>query len=151
RLAQPTNVVSPGAEAIALQATNNLNRLIIDDDINLQNPDPIVFGRGGNPLSAANTLRGGDTVTGAVGVLTFGWGGNAASPNSYRLRVVGDLSDSGLIEGGVVPDFAATNPRPDAVPEVGGSVSVASFNILNYFLSRDIAGHPRGPDVIVHA
>ena len=31
-----------------------------------QNPDPIVFGRGGQPLSATNTLRGGDTVTGVT-------------------------------------------------------------------------------------
>ena len=49
-----------------------------------QNPDPIVFGRGGDPLSATNTLRGGDTVTGVVGVMTYTWGGNAASPNAYR-------------------------------------------------------------------
>ena len=57
RLQQPTNVFAPGDGANALQARNNLNRLIIDDDLQSQNPDPIVFARGGQPLSASNTLR----------------------------------------------------------------------------------------------
>ena len=61
----------PGAPAIALQAANDLNRLIVDDALQNQNPDPIVFGRGGDPLTASNTLRGGDTATGMVGVLTL--------------------------------------------------------------------------------
>jgi predicted extracellular nuclease len=43
RLQQPTNVVAPGPDAAALQAQNNLNRLIVDDASQGQNPDPIVF------------------------------------------------------------------------------------------------------------
>ena len=62
RLKQPTNVALPGAPALALQAANNLNRIILDDGTNAQNPDPILFGRNGFPLSAGNTLRGGDTA-----------------------------------------------------------------------------------------
>ena len=127
RLVQPTSVVAPGAPAIAMQASNNLNRLIVDDPTNLQNPDPILFGRGGNPLSAANTLRGGDTATGMVGVMTYTFGGSAsASPNAYRLRPVGAL-------GGGVPSFAATNPRPSGSPAVGGSLKVVGMNLLNFF------------------
>jgi uncharacterized protein len=145
RLAQPTNVVAPGRPAAALQAENNLNRLKIDDHLNNQNPDPILFGRGGDPLSAANTLRGGDTVTDATGVMTYGWAGNAASPNSYRLRVVGDLSDTGLVSGGVVPVFEAVNQRPTAAPDVGGTIEVASFNVLNYFLTFNQSGNLCGP------
>ena len=64
RLQQPTNVVAPGCPGPALQAPNNLNQILIDDATQAQNPDPIVFGRGGQPLSASNTLRGGDTITG---------------------------------------------------------------------------------------
>ena len=71
RLFQPTHLVPPGAEAAALQAENNLNRIILDDDLNNQNPDPILFARGGEPLSASNTLRGGDTITGLTGVMTY--------------------------------------------------------------------------------
>lgn len=126
RLAQPTNVFAPGAAAAALQAQNNLNRLIVDDALQSQNPDPILFGRGGNPLSADNTLRGGDQATGMVGVLTFTWAGNAASGNAYRLRPVDAL-------GGGIPNFLAANPRPASPAPVGGSLKVASFNVLNYF------------------
>ena len=79
RQAQPTNVVAPGTAALALEASNQLGRIILDDTLQTQNPDPIVFGRGGMPLSAANTLRGGDNASGIVGVMTWTWAGNAAS------------------------------------------------------------------------
>lgn len=128
RLQIPTNVVEPGEAASALQAANNLNRLIIDDALNNQNADPILFGRGGMPLSASNTLRGGDTATGIVGILTYTWAGNAASGNAYRLRPVNAL-------GGGVPNFEPANPRPDTAPEVGGTIKVVGMNLLNYFNS----------------
>ena len=127
RLQQPTNVVAPGAPALALQAQNNLNRIILDDATNTQNPDPIVFGRGGQPLSAGNTLRGGDTATGIVGVMSYTWAG--AGGNAYRVRPVNAL-------GGFV-NFEPANPRPDAAPAVGGSLKVASMNLLNYFNTFD--------------
>ena len=139
RLQQPTNVVAPGPDAAALQAQNNLNRLIIDDASQGQNPDPIVFARGGNPLSATNTLRGGDLLTEAVGVMTYTWGGNAASPNAYRLRPVGALDASFDVE--------AANERPAAPGEVGGEVRVAAMNLLNYFNTFD--GRPdTGPGAV---
>ena len=124
RLAQPTNVVVPGADALAMQAANNLNRIIVDDDTNVENPDPIKFGRGGNPLSASNTLRGADTATGLVGVLTYTYSGNSVSGNAYRLRPIGALN-------GVV-NFAAANARPPA-PAAAGRLRVTAANLLNYF------------------
>ncbi len=129
RLQQPTNVVAPGAAALVLQAENDLNRIIVDDDTQAQNPDPIVFGRGGQPLSASNTLRGGDTTTGATGVMTYTWGGNSASPNAFRLRPLGAL-------GGSIT-FEPTNPRPTTPEEVGGSLRVVGMNLLNYFNTFD--------------
>ena len=126
RLQQPTNVALPGAPALTLQAANNLNRIIVDDPLNNQNPDPILFGRNGNPLTAANTLRGGDTVTNMVGVMTYTWSGNSASPNAYRLRPVNAL-------GGGVPNFVEANSRPSAAPAVGGTLKAASFNVLNFY------------------
>ncbi len=126
RLQQPTNVVAPGAPALAMQAANDLNRIIVDDNNNLQNPDPILFGRGGNTLSASNTLRGGDSAAGIVGVLVYDWAGNSASGNAYRVRPVSAM-------GGGVPSFQATNPRPAAPGAVGGRLRVASSNLLNYF------------------
>ncbi len=131
RLYQPTSLYPPGPLAQALQAANDLNRIIVDDNLQNQNPDPILFGRGGNPLSATNTLRGGDSVTGLIGVMTYTWSGNAASGNAYRVRPVGDLSD--LNPGGGVPNFVAENPRPTAPPDVGGNITVVGMNLLNYF------------------
>ena len=130
RLRQPTNVVAPGAPALALQDANDLNRVIVDDASQAQNPDPIFFGRGGQPLSASNTLRGGDTATGIVGVMTYTWAGNSASGNAYRVRPVNAL-------GGGVPDFQPTNPRPAAAPTRTGDVRVASMNLLNFFNTFD--------------
>jgi predicted extracellular nuclease len=129
RLAQPTNVVSPGAPALALQAANNLNRLIIDDHLQNQNPDPILFGRGGLPLSASNTLRGGDTATGIVGVMTYTWAGNSASPNAYRVRPINALDGS--------VEFLAANARPAAAPARTGTTRVAGMNLLNYYNTFD--------------
>ncbi len=131
RLSQPTSIASPGEEALAVQAANDLNRLIVDDDLQTQNPDPIKLARDGDPLTAANTLRGGDSVTGLTGVMTYTWGGASASPNSYRLRPIGALGGSA--------EFTATNPRPAGAPDVGGSLRVSAFNVLNYFVTLDYA------------
>jgi predicted extracellular nuclease len=128
RLRQPTSDIRATDQAAvqAAQQANNRNRLIIDDANQAQNPDPIVFGRAGAPLSAANTLRGGDTVTDPVGVLTFTWAGNAASGNAFRLRPVGSLGGTAV--------FDPVNERPTAPPSVGaGGIKVASANLLNFF------------------
>ena len=132
RLQQPTNVVEPGAPAAALQAANDLNQILFDDPTQDQNPDPILFGRGGQPLSASNTLRGGDTATGVVGVMTYTWAGNGASPNAFRVRPVGAL-------GGGPPDFQPANPRPSGAPARGENVDVrvAGMNLLNFFDDLD--------------
>ncbi|MBD2345116.1 ExeM/NucH family extracellular endonuclease [Anabaena subtropica FACHB-260] len=89
-------------------------RIILDDGRGTQNPEPIVFGRGGEPLSATNTLRGGDTVATITGVLDHRFEG-------YRVQ-----TSTGV-------DFTPANPRPTTTPDVGGTLKVASFNVLNYF------------------
>ena len=131
KLYQPTNIVAPGAPAIAMQAANNLNKIIVDDASQSQNPDPILFGRGGNPLSASNTLRGGDTIANLVGVFTYTWGGNSSSPNAYRIRPINAMG------GGGVPNFVAANARPTVAPVVGGTVKAVGMNVLNYFNTFD--------------
>ncbi|MFV0632522.1 ExeM/NucH family extracellular endonuclease [Demequina sp.] len=137
RLDQPTAVVEPGAQANALQAANDLNRIKLDDLSNAQNPDPILYGGGAGPLSADNPLRGGDSVTGLTGVMTYTWAGNAASGNAWRVRPAAPEAE--------LPVFESHNPRPVSAPEVGGSVKVASFNVLNYFLSIDGVADACGP------
>lgn len=126
RLTQPTQRYTPGPEAAAWQAANARNRLLLDDATNAQNPDPIAFGRGGAPLSAANTLRAGDQVTGLVGVLTQTWGGQASSPVAYRVRRTAAAGAGG-------PALTAANPRRAAPEPVGGTLRVSAFNVLNYY------------------
>ncbi len=130
RLQQPTNVAAPGPSALALQQANDLNRIILDDATNNQNPDPILFARDGQPLSASNTLRGGDTATDIVGILTYTWAGNNASGNAYRVRPLNAL-------GGGLPTFVAANPRPAASNPVSGTLRVAGMNLLNFFNTFD--------------
>jgi predicted extracellular nuclease len=124
RLAAPTNTATPGAPAQAVAAANALNRIIVDDASQAQDVDPIAFGRGGAPLSAANTLRAGDTITNLTGVLTQTWGGNAASPVAYRVRPM---------HAGGAPNFQATNTRPAGPGARAGDVRVLSMPLQNYF------------------
>ena len=126
RLRQPTEVYVPGPEANALMAVNARNRLLLDDASDAQNPDPIVFGRGRAPLSAATPLRAGDEVRGLVGVMTQTWGGHAASRVAYRVRPTSTASTS-------LPLFVAANPRRAVPDAVGGTLRVSAFNVLNYF------------------
>jgi uncharacterized protein len=114
RLQNPTNVVAPGAPAIALQDLNDRSRILLDDGNNQQNIDPTNYPQGG--LSAANTLRVGDTLPSLAGVLDQRFG-------LYRVQPVDPASIS----------FVHTNPRTPAPAAVGGDVKVASFNVLNYF------------------
>lgn len=126
RLFQPTHVALPGVDAQVVQEANDLNRITLDDGRTTQNPEPIIHPAPG--LSAFNTLRGGDTVTGLNGVMHFAFG-------NYRIHPVG------------TPAFVADNPRPIA-PELGGegSLRVASFNVLNYFTTIDENGNRCGPN-----
>jgi hypothetical protein len=128
RLRTPTNVVAPGAPAIELQDLNDRSRILLDDGNNQQNIDPTFYPQGG--LSAANTLRVGDSLTGVTGVLDQRFG-------AYRVQPI----DTSTIT------FDHTNPRPASPAEVGGNVKVASFNVLNYFNGDGAGGGfptPRG-------
>lgn len=104
RLYDPTNGNFPGDTA----AQNALRRLIVDDASTTQNPATIPFS------SPADTPRVGDTLTGATGILSYDF-------SAYRLQPTTALT------------LAETNPRPAAPDPVGGNVSVATFNVLNYF------------------
>lgn len=99
--------------------------LILDDASSQTNRDPIVYGRGGNPLSASNTLRGGDTVGSLSGILDDRFRGNANDP--YRLQPTDAVN------------FQAVNQR-GPVPDVGGALVVASLNVLNYFNGDGLGG-----------
>ncbi|MDJ0842948.1 ExeM/NucH family extracellular endonuclease [Crocosphaera sp.] len=128
RLYQPTNVTTPGAAANALQADNDLRRIVLDDGSSRQNVDPILFGRNGQSLSSTNILRGGDTVTGLSGILDQRFG-------DYRLQTNTSVN------------FQAVNDRTITAPEVGGTLKIANYNVLNYFTTIDNGSNgARGAD-----
>jgi len=122
RLFQPTDRVSAGASAVAMQDLNNRRRLLIDDGSSVQNPAVVPF------VAPGNALRLGDTTSGVTGVLTFGFG-------QYRLEPTLPIV------------FTRSNPRPDSPAPVGGEIRVASFNTLNYFTTlSSLNPNARGAD-----
>ncbi|MDJ0731058.1 MAG: ExeM/NucH family extracellular endonuclease [Crocosphaera sp.] len=128
RLYQPTNVTTPGTAANALQAENDLRRIILDDGSTRQNVDPILLGRNGQSLSSTNILRGGDTVTGLSGILEQRFG-------EYRVQTNTSVN------------FQAVNDRPTTAPDVGGNLKIANYNVLNYFTTIDNGSNgARGAD-----
>ncbi|MDJ0511731.1 MAG: ExeM/NucH family extracellular endonuclease [Crocosphaera sp.] len=129
RLDQYTDFNAPDVAGFAAyQEAIATRRIVLDDGQTIQNPDPIIHGRGGNPLSSTNTLRGGDTVNNLSGVLSFGFG-------EYRIQPVNPV------------DFQPTNPRPITPDPVGGDLRVASINVLNFFTTLDEPGNPgSGPN-----
>src|SRR5690606_25679599 len=90
-----------------------LQRLVIDDNQQGQNPARVPFPA---PfLSATNSLRSGNAITNAQGIL-------AQFDNAYRLQPTVTLT------------VDERNPRPDALAAPAEShIRVASFNVLNYF------------------
>ncbi len=129
RLFQPTHLAAPGASALAIQDSNNLKRVILDDGSTQQNPEVVSYPA--PELNAFNSLRSGDTVAGVAGVMSYGFG-------SYRIQPT------------EAPNFVATNLRTSE-PEISsaGNLKIASFNVLNYFNGDGQGGGfptPRGAD-----
>ncbi|MEE8525955.1 MAG: endonuclease, partial [Thermoanaerobaculia bacterium] len=115
-LDNPTNVVAPGAPALALQDLNNRSRIQMDDGSGVQNPLPLP-----PYIGAGTTLRTGDTIPSLTGAIGFAF-------DSYEIHPTGTVS------------FTRVNNRPATPPAVGGRLQVAAFNVLNYFTTIDDAG-----------
>lgn len=109
RLYNPTNVTTPGPAALALQELNDRSRIQLDDGSTVENPPPLPPYLGGD-----GTLRGGDSVTGLVGVLGYSFG-------SYEIHPTQPVNVNRL------------NARTATPDPVGGTVRVASMNVLNFF------------------
>ena len=122
RLDQYTQFNAPSVSGYSAYLAETAKRkIILDDGSTVQNTDPILFGRGGNPLSASNTLRGGDDIANITAILDHRLEG-------YRLQITTSVN------------FQPTNPRPSTPTGVSGTLKVASFNILNYFNGDGLGG-----------
>ena len=126
RIWTPTAVADPGAAANALTAEYARRTITVDDRSTQQNPSTIPHPGNGEPFSLDNRFRGGDTVTGIQGILDHAFARYRLQPTDYG-------------------QYAVQNPRPTTAPAVGGEVQVASFNVLNYFLTLDRDGNKCGP------
>lgn len=139
-LYQATSVVAPGAEAQAYEAGNAKKIVTLDDGATVnyfrnkdaQNtPQPYL-----KTAEGIKSLRAGDHVTFAnPTVLSYGFEKWSLQPTS---QITGDTAQKDL-----PISWEDSRPAEENGPEeVGGSHSIASFNVLNYFtdLGKDESG-----------
>jgi uncharacterized protein len=111
--------INLAARTVILDDTDNReNRPVDTPNTNYYHPIP--------GLSISNFFRGGDTITNLTGVLHWSFAGLTGT-DAWRIRPVTEVHTYA---------FTPVNPRP-AVPSLEGSLKVASFNVLNYFLTID--------------
>lgn len=116
----PTNVALPGPDAALVAEMNGLDRIILDDGSNRQNPAIVPYPS--PQLSASQTVRAGDTVNDLQGILDYRF-------SEWRLQPT------------TAPSFSQTNPRPtEPRLENRGNLLVASFNVLNFFNGDGMGG-----------
>ena len=130
-LPTPTNVELPGSEAYEDLLAENLAATIPLDDgrtgsnLNrIDSRDLLPYVREGG------TLRIGDQLEDETFIVHWGFGSSPV----WRLQPI-DIDD-------LTDEFAAnrTRPRDETPPEVGGTLKVASFNVLNYFDGDGMGG-----------
>jgi predicted extracellular nuclease len=132
RLYQYTNYNSPDVDGY--NAHKNLiarRSIVLDDGLRAENPSHIHYLKAGN--TAGYSLRAGDNLTNLTGTLRYSRGAGGRGDETWRLMPTED------------PTFESANPRPGA-PSVGGSIRVASFNVLNYFSTVDSGQDNCGPE-----
>lgn len=133
---QFTDVFEPSVDGYAAYLEElNSTRIILDDDNNLQNDavtgttdEPYFWPRPG--LSNDNLIRGGDSITGLTGVMHWSFAGQSGT-DAWRIRPV---------EPAFSYEFTSNNERTTEPEDVGGSLKVASFNVLNYFTTINARG-----------
>ncbi|MBN2044133.1 MAG: ExeM/NucH family extracellular endonuclease [Anaerolineales bacterium] len=121
----PTAEFEPGVDSIAAANAFLLDKITLDDGRTNQNPDPAIH-PDGEVFDLTNLFRGGDTVSYVTGVIDYSY-------SLYRLQPT------------MGAEYFNANPRTENPDDVGGSVKVASFNVLNYFTTIDDSGPICGP------
>ncbi len=143
RLEQFTQNNAPDVAGYQAHLEDIAKRTItIDDGESVQNPNPLDFpGTDDGILDAGDVFRMGDTLDDVTGVVRFSRGSGGSGDETYRIQLT------------EVPELGSINPRPFEPEDVGGSLKVASFNVLNYFTTIDLSGavtatgnDPRGAD-----
>lgn len=108
-----TETLAPGPEAQARHEAQERHRLILDDGRGMRNPRPIPWPV--PSLSAGNTVRAGDQVSGLSGILDFRFDAWRLQPQS-------------------TPSFRPTNPRLQAPKRPNAAtLRVVTLNLGNFF------------------
>lgn len=135
RLFNPTHLwpaSTPNALAVAEENARRL--LVLDDAFEVNsfgdNPSDVPFIGPANPDGTAQVIRAGDIVRDLVGVIDEG---AINSPTSgvdpqYRIQPTSP------------PTFVPFNPRTASPEDVGGTLKVAAYNVLNFFNGDGIGG-----------
>jgi len=121
----PTNVVAPGADAIALQSKNDARLITLDDgsDVDRFTADkniPLPW------LTPGNEVRVGAAATITEPVIL-----------DYRRSLWRLQPTERLVAGEEPATFTST--RAAAPEDVGGDVTIGTFNVLNYFTTTGVA------------
>ena len=113
----PTNAFRPtDPQRAALADLQARSRLLVDDSSSSTYTNPTPY------FNASGLGRAGDLVGNLTGVIDFGLATSTASgAGLYRLQPVS------------VPAFTSANPRTATPPAVGGNLSIAAVNVLNFF------------------
>ncbi|MCL4253092.1 MAG: ExeM/NucH family extracellular endonuclease, partial [Anaerolineae bacterium] len=138
---QFTHTNAPSVAGYTTHLDNLARREVILDDLNntqnaplpngvFYHPQPSGFGTG---TQGINYFRGGDTISNLTGILHWSFAGQSGT-DAWRIRPVPDFPIT----------FTPVNTRPSA-PTITGDITVASFNVLNYFTTLDTGGTPCGP------
>ncbi|WP_019866778.1 ExeM/NucH family extracellular endonuclease [Methylovulum miyakonense] len=145
RIPTYTNVSTPSiAGYINHQIKLAKRQIILDDGNNTQNfyvtpyattnSIPLPYPTGG--LSLTNRFRGGDSIKNLTGVLHWSFAGQSGT-DAWRIRPVEEVYDYA---------FTAANPRKNNSPNVGGTLKISNFNVLNFFTTIDTtASSTSGP------
>ncbi|MGK7891692.1 MAG: ExeM/NucH family extracellular endonuclease [Leptolyngbyaceae cyanobacterium] len=144
RLEQFTQTNAPDVAGYAAHLESIGDRTITyDDGLSEQNAAIGNLDGFGPSFSTLTDIRMGDTLDDLSGVLSYQWAGNAASGATWRVRSTVDGENT----------FTKANPRSEEPDEVGGTLKVASLNVLNFFATLDENGNrtannndPRGAD-----
>ena len=111
-------------EATALAAQNRAERLLLDDGFSIQ-IDNVVHPGTQPYFTTEPVVRNGDAVSFPASGMVLSWGFN-----DWRLQPQLPASSTQNSPG---VGFAAQNTRPETPPAVGGDITVAAYNVLNYF------------------
>ncbi len=144
RLEQFTQNNAPSVSGLTAHLQDIGSRTITyDDGLNQQNASIGNLDGFGPTFNTATDIRMGDTITNLSGVLDYKWAGSSSSGATWRVRSTTHGENT----------FTKNNTRPTTPDNVGGDLTVASLNVLNYFTTLDTSGtttangsDPRGAD-----